>query len=378
MTDLPTDGRALFSTVRDDGTLALSIEPIKLAPLGPDEVLIRVEATPVNPSDMGMLFGPADVSTARTDANATHPTLLIDIPEALRRAVAARQGQPMPVGNEGAGTVIAAGENPDAQALIGKVVATWGGGLYRSYRIAKTRDCLILPDGATPQEAASLTVNPMTASAFIGVLKREGHKALVHTAAASNLGQMLVRLCRVEGIPLVNIVRSTAQEDLLRGLGAEFVLNSTDDDFMEKLVDALVVTDATLGFDAIGGGKLAGQILGAMEQAQSRKAGGFSVYGTNVNKQVYIYGALDTGPTILTRSFGLTWGVSGFLLTPYLMQAGAEETARMRQYCIDHRNDIFASRYTADITLDDFVKPEMVQAMQAKATGQKYLVTSLA
>lgn len=374
MTSLPTDGRALFSTARNDGTLAITLEPQVIAPLGDDEILMRIEATPINPSDLGLLFGPADVASARKDASATNATMLLDIAPHLRRMVAARVGQPMPVGNEGAGTVVAAGASPTAQALIGRVVATFGGAMYGTYRTVRAAEALVLPEGSSAREGASLTVNPLTAMAMVGTMRREGYSALVHTAAASNLGQMLVRYCLSEGVALVNIVRSQAQVDILKGIGAAHIVDSSAPDFFDRLVDALVETGATLAFDAIGGGKLAGQILTAMEAAQMRKGAAFSVYGTNVHKQVYIYGALDLGPTEFNRSFGLQWGIAGFLLTPYLMKAGMEEMMAMRAKVIAHRGDIFASSYTAEIGLDDMVDPALAQAYQAKATGSKYLL----
>ncbi len=370
MADLPGDGVALFSTATAEGTIRLTLEPQQLAPLGEDEVLIRVEATPVNPSDLGLLFGPADVSTARVEGGA----LVTDIPEKLRRAVAARVGQSMPVGNEGAGTVIAAGASAAAQALVGRTVATFGGALYRSYRVARASDVLVLPEGASAREGASLTVNPLTAMAMVGTMRREGHTALVHTAAASNLGQMLVRLCAHEGVGLVNIVRSPAQVAILRGIGAEHVVDSSQADFMDRLVDAIVATGATLAFDAIGGGTLAGQILTAMEAAQLRLGAPFSVYGSSVHKQVYIYGGLDMGPTTFSRSFGLQWGICGFLLTPYLMKVGFEEVGRMRSFVVEHRGDIFSSYYSAEIALTAMLDPAVAQACQAKATGSKYLI----
>ncbi len=374
MAELPTDGVALFTTAHEDGTLSLTLEPQALAPLAEDEVLIRVEATPINPSDLGLLFGPADVATARTDASAARPTMIVDVPPALRRAVAARLGQAMPAGNEGAGTVVAAGASPAAQALIGRTVATFGGALYRRYRPARVADLLVLPEGASPREGASLTVNPLTAMAMVGTMKREGHSALVHTAAASNLGQMLNRLCQADGVPLVNIVRSPAQAAILKGDGATHVVDTSADDWFNALINALEATGATIAFDAIGGGKLGGQILTAMEAAQMRKGAGFSVYGTNVWKQLYIYGALDTGPTEFNRSFGLQWGICGFLLTPYLMKVGAEETQRMRNRVVAERNGIFASRYTSEIPLSAMLDPATAQQFQAKATGTKYLV----
>ena len=371
MTDLPTDGLALLSTATPEGTIAVTLEPQQLAPLGDDELLVRIEATPINPSDLGLLFGPADVSTARKDGD---HKLVLDIPERIRRMVASRIGQAMPVGNEGAGTVVAAGASPEAQALVGRVIATFGGAMYRTYRVVRVADALVLPEGSTAREGASLTVNPLTALAMVGTMRREGYSALVHTAAASNLGQMLVRLCQAEGIGLVNIVRSQAQVDLLKGLGAEHVVDSSSADFFDRLVDALVATGANLAFDAIGGGKLAGQILTAMEAAAARTGAGFSVYGSTVWKQVYIYGGLDTGPTEFNRSFGLYWGISGFLLTPYLMKVGGEEVGAMRARVIADRNTVFASSYTSEVSLTEMLDPEAAKAYQAKATGSKFLL----
>lgn len=374
MTALPTDGRILFSTAREGGTLAITLEPHDIAPLGDDEVLVRVEATPINPSDLGLLFGPADVGSARGEAGAVHPTMVMDIPPSLQRTVAARIGKPMPVGNEGAGTVVAAGASPAAQALIGRVVAVVGGALFANYRTARTAELLLLPEGASAREGASLTVNPLTAMAMVGTLRKGGYSGLVHTAAASNLGQMLVKLCQVDGVPLVNIVRSQAQVELLKGIGANHVVDSSSPEFFDHLVDALTETGATLAFDAIGGGKLVSQILMAMEAAQMRKGADFSIYGTNVHKQVYIYGALDLGPTIINRGFGLQWGISGFLLTPYLAQAGLEEIMAMRARVVAHRGDIFASHFTAEIPFLAMIDPAVAQAYQAKATGSKYLL----
>lgn len=373
MSDLPTDGLALFSTATGDGTMKVTLEPQVLAPLADDELLLRVEATPINPSDLGLLFGPGDVSTARVDSSAANPTLVMDIFPHMARMVTARLDQPMPVGNEGAGTVVAAGASAAAQALVGRVVATFGGAMYRKYRVVKVSDAMVLPEGATAREGASLTVNPLTALSMIATMRREGYSALVHTAAASNLGQMLVRLCQAEGVQLVNIVRSAEQVAILKGLGADHVIDSSTPDFFDRLVDALVATGATLAFDAIGGGKLAGQILTAMEAAAARTGAGFSVYGSTIHKQVYIYGSLDTGPTEFNRSFGLQWGIGGWLLTPQLMKMPGE-VAGMRQRVIDERNGIFASHYTADISLRDMLNPEIAKAYQAKATGTKYLV----
>lgn len=370
MSALPTDGRELVSTATNDGRIRLELRPQQLAPLAEGEVLIRVEASPVNPSDMGLLYAVADPASARRDGDA----LTLDIPEKWRRAVGGRLDQAMRVGNEGAGTVIAAGNSSEAQALLGRVVATFGGAMYATYRVARASDCLLLPKGASASEGASLTVNPLTAMAMVGQMRRDGKAALVHTAAASNLGQMLVRYTASEGVPLVNIVRSPAQVELLRGLGARHVIDTSADGWNAALIDALVETDATLAFDAIGGGRLAGQLLSAMEAAQVRKGASYSVYGTNVWKQVYIYGALDTGPTEFTRNFGLQWGISGFLLTPYLMKAGAEEVAAMRARVVAERATTFVSHYTQTVSLSEMLDPQVTQAAAAKSTGAKLLI----
>jgi NADPH:quinone reductase len=244
--------------------------------------------------------------------------------------------------------------------------------------VAQAGEVLALPEGATAREGASLTVNPLTAMAMIGQMKRDGHTAIVHTAAASNLGQMLNRLCQADGVPLVNIVRSPSQVDILKADGATHIIDTSADGWFDALIDACAITGATVAFDAIGGGKLAGQILSAMEAAQMKSGASFSVYGTNVWKQVYMYGALDTGPTEFNRSFGLQWGISGFLLTPYLMKAGFEEVGAMRARVIAERNGIFASHYTAEIPLSGMLDPEVMKLVQAKATGTKYLVNPAA
>ena len=300
------------------------------------------------------------------------PTLTASIPPQRMAMLAARLGQSMPVGNEGAGTVVQTGEN--AAHLLGRKVGMIGGAMYTQYRKLRASDCVQLPEGATAADGASMFVNPLTALAFTETMKAEGHKAIVHTAAAANLGQMLNKICLADGIPLVNIVRSAEQAAILRAIGATYIVDSTAPDFMAALTDAIAETGATIGFDAIGGGKLASQVLTAMEVAANRNAASYSRYGSSVFKQVYIYGALDFGPTLLDRSFGLTWSVSGWLLTPFLMKSGAEVNARMRQRVVDELTTTFASHYTATISLADALKPEVVAAYQRKTTGEKYLI----
>jgi NADPH2:quinone reductase len=286
--------------------------------------------------------------------------------------MAARIGQSLPVGNEGAGVVIAAG--PGAEPLLGRTVAVLGGAMYAQHRLMKAADCLRLPEGATAAEGASCFVNPLTALGMVETMRKEGHRALVHTAAASNLGQMLNRICLKDDVALVSIVRSPAQAGLLREQGAVHVCDSSQPEFMADLVEAVTTTDATLGFDAIGGGRLASQILTAMEAAASRKAGAFSRYGSSTHKQVYIYGGLDLKPTELTRSYGMAWGVGGWLLTPFLQNLGVEGTQRLRQRVADELTTTFKSVYAREISLFDVLDPAILSEINRRATGEKALI----
>ncbi len=365
-------GLELRSTVSSDAKLTLSLEPVTLDPPGPDEVIVRVEAAPINPSDLGLLLGPADMATLQPGGSADRPTLTAAIPQARMGAMKPRLDQSMPVGNEGAGTVVQAGEN--VAGLLGRKVGMIGGAMYAQYRKIAARDCIPLPEGANAADGASMFVNPLTALAMVETMRREDHKALVHTAAASNLGQMLNRICIADGVPLVNIVRSEAQAAILREIGAKHIVDSSAEDFREKLTDAVAETEATLAFDAIGGGKLANTILHAMEAAANRTATAYSRYGSSTFKQVYIYGALDMGPTELDRGYGFAWSVSGFLLTPFLMKIGMEDTMRLRARVAAELTTTFASHYTDTISLADALRPEIAAAYAKKATGEKYLI----
>lgn len=367
---MPT-GLELRSRVTSGGELELSLEEVTPRALEAGEVLVRVEATPVNPSDIGLLLGPADFSAARAGGTAERPTLTAPISEKLRESVAARVDQSMPVGNEGAGTVIRAGEG--AEKLVGRVVAMLGGAMYTQYRIMRAADCLVLPEGATARQGASCYVNPLTALGMVETMRREGHKALVHTAAASNLGQMLVKICKADGVPLVNIVRSDAQAALLKEIGAEHVCDCSKPDFDEALTDAIEKTGATLGFDAIGGGRLASRILRAMEVSLSRGQP-YNRYGSSTHKQVYIYGTLDVGPIEIARSIGFSWGVGGWLLTHFLARSSREDRARLGKRVADELTTTFASHFTEEISLAEALKPEIVAAYAKRATGQKYLI----
>lgn len=379
MTTLPAHGLALHSTIRksDDGggSVELSLVRTPVPQPGPEEVVVRVEASPINPSDLGVLFGPADVSTVRASEGEHGPVITADIPPGLARLVAGRLGQTIPTGNEGAGVVVAAGSSERAQALIGRTVALLGGSMYAEYRLAEAKRCLVLPEGTTAAEGASCFVNPLTALGMVETMRLEGHGALVHTAAASNLGQMLQKICIADGVPLVNIVRRVEHEELLRGLGAQHVVNSSSDTFMADLVAALTETGATLGFDATGGGKLAGQILTAMEAALSANAAEFSRYGSATLKQVYIYGGLDRSKTVLTRNFGMAWGLGGWLLPHFLQRIGFEAAERLRQRVAAEIRTTFASSYARTGTLEEALDPAAVAVYAKQATGEKYLVT---
>ena len=366
-------GRELRSTVTDDGTLRLTLEDVTLEPPSADEVIVKVEAAPINPSDLGLLLGPANVSTLRASGTAERPVLAFEVPRERLATVRARLGQSLAVGNEGAGIVIASGEN--AKSLQNRRVGMLGGGMYADYRKLKARDVVPLPEGASAADGASMFVNPLTALGFVETTRSEGHSGIVHTAAASNLGQMLQKICLKDGMPLVNIVRSDEQEKMLRGLGATHVLNSRSDGFRSQLVDALEETGATIAFDAIGGGSLGSDILQAMEQAASRRMTEYSRYGSNTFKQLYIYGALDLAPTVLNRlTFGFQWSVSGWLLFPFLQKAGGDVAARLRQRVVDELTTTFASHYTRTIGLAEALNPDVLRAYERKSTGDKYLI----
>jgi len=373
-TALPDTALQMRSLVTTGGELQLALVEAPVPAPGPDEVLIRVQGTPINPSDIGNLFGPADLATMRGGGTARHPQLSARIPEAAMRTVAARVGQSMPVGNEGAGTVVAAGESPDAQALLGRTVAVLAGGMYAQFRSAKAADCLPLPAGTTAAEGASCFVNPLTALGMVETMRREGHRALVHTAAASNLGQMLNRICLADGIGLINIVRKPEQAELLRRQGALHVCDSSAPGFAAELADACAATGATIAFDAIGGGTLASQILTAMETALLRAATEFSRYGSPVHKQVYLYGMLDPSPTELRRSFGMAWGVGGWLLFPFLQRIGPQAAQALKARVAAELKTTFAGHYSRTVSLAQALDPTVVAAYAARATGEKFLI----
>jgi NADPH2:quinone reductase len=374
-TDGPDTGQQLRSLVTEDGMLELSLRPVPIPEPEPNEVVIRIEASPINPSDLWLLFAGADMDAAKVSGPVDNPVVTATIPPAAMRSLAGRVGKSMPVGNEGAGTVVKAGSSASAQALAGRMVAVAGGAMYAQYRCVDASQCLELPAGTPAAAGASAFVNPLTALGMVETMRREGHSALVHTAAASNLGQMLNRLCLEEHVPLVNIVRKPEQEDVLRAIGAVHVCNSTSPSFMADLTQALIETSATLAFDATGGGQLAGQILTCMEAALTAKSGEYSRYGSTTHKQVYIYGSLDRGTTVLHRNFGMAWGIGGWLLTPFLQSIGPEAFHTLRQRVASELQTTFASTYTREVSLAQALQPDAFSVYARHATGEKYLIT---
>ncbi|VTU25629.1 putative NAD(P)H quinone oxidoreductase, PIG3 family [Variovorax sp. SRS16] len=371
---LPATTLELRSLVKNTGELELSLQEVPLPQPAATEVVVRVEAAPMNPSDLGLLFGAADLRTAKASGSPSRPVVTAPIPEAMMKAMAGRMDESMPVGNEGAGVVVAAGASPAAQALMGKTVSMIGGAMYTQYRCLDVAGCMLLPEGTTAAEGASAFVNPLTALGMVETMRREGHKALVHTAAASNLGQMLNRICLQDGIGLVNIVRRQEQAEILRALGATHVCDASAPGFMQDLTEALAATGATLAFDAIGGGKLAGQILTCMEAAINRSATTYSRYGSSTHKQVYIYGGLDRGPTEFTRGFGMAWGMGGWLLFPFLQKIGAEGAGKLKARVAAEIKTTFASRYTKQVSLAGALGLAEIAVYSKHATGEKYLL----
>jgi NADPH2:quinone reductase len=364
----------IHSLITNEGMLELSLASVPVPEPAEDEVLVKVEASPINPSDLGLLFGMADMSSAEQGGTAERPTITAPVPEKLRAAMAARAGTPMPVGNEGGGVVVAAGSGELAQSMMGKTVGILGGAMYSQYRCIKAKQCLVMPEGVTPAESASCFVNPLTALGMVETMKLEGFKALCHTAAASNLGQMLQKICIADGIDLVNIVRREEQAELLRGIGAKYVCNSSADSFRQDLTQAIADTGAYVAFDATGGGVLADQILASMEAAAQQTATEYSRYGSTQHKQVYIYGGLDRSPTTLNRSYGMMWGLGGWLLTPFLQKIGPAAAEELRQRVAREIKTTFASHYTKEVSLAEALTLDAIKDYGQMATGEKYLI----
>jgi NADPH:quinone reductase-like Zn-dependent oxidoreductase len=365
----------LTSTISEDNKLTLALQEIDMPQPGADEVVVRIEAAPLNPSDLGVMFSAANMATAVQSGTDQSPVITADVPAQFMPSLKTRVGKATPVGNEGAGTVVAAGSSDAAQALMGKTVAVIGGGTYRQYHCVNVQSCLELKEGTTAKEGASSFVNPLTALAMVETMRAEGHKAIIHAAAASSLGQMLNRICMADGIDLINIVRRDEQETLLRDMGAKYVVNSSSDNFIADLTAAIIETGATISFDPIGGGQLSSDILNCMETAITRDVEEYSVYGSDTFKQAYIYGALNRGPITLNRNFGFAWGVNGFLLFNALGKLGTKTVMSMRKRVAEEITTTFASSYTHEVSLAEALKLQSIAAYGKQATGEKYLIT---
>ena len=369
-----THGLQLRSIIKSSGELQLSLVNVETPAPGPDEIVVRIQATPINPSDIGLLFGAADMTTAKASGTAEQPIVTASVPERFMKGMAGRVDQSMPVGNEGAGVVVATGSSDAAKALLGRTVAVLGGAMYSQYRTIPIAMSLLLPDDASAADGASCFVNPLTALGMVETMRREGHSALVHTAAASNLGQMLNKICMKDGVKLVNIVRRPEQVALLKSLGAQYIVDASTETFMSDLTEALVATGATLAFDATGGGKLAGQILTCMEAALNRNAKEYSRYGSTTHKQVYLYGGLDTTATEFHRSFGMAWGMGGWLLFPFLQKMGPSGTQALKARVAAELKSTFASHYAQEISLAQALQLDAIAAYGQRSTGAKYLI----
>ena len=368
-------GLQLRTTVKEDNTLELTLEDVPVPEPGPDDVLVKVEAAPINPSDLALLLGPADIASGRVSGSTERPVVTFDIAPEHMPMVAARVGQSLAVGNEGAGTVVGAGSSDGAQALMGKTVGIFGGEMFGQYRVVPAFMCLELEEGTTAVEGASCVVNPLTSLAMVETLRMEGHRALVHTAAASNLGQMLNKICIADGVDLVNIVRKPEQVEILHGIGAKYIVNSSEDDFKQQLTAAVKETGATLAFDATGGGQLANDILLCMEMAAASEMDEYNRYGSDTFKQLYIYGRLDLSPTVLSLNYGFAWSVGGFLLTHFLAKAGMEKTVELRSRVAREIKTTFASHYAAQVSLAEALSLDNIAEYNKKATGDKFLIT---
>lgn len=367
-----TTGRQLLSKITQAGELQLSLVEVEIPSPGKGEVLVKMEAAPINPSDMWPLFGPADLRSAELEYSDSAKVLTAPIHESVIKMMTSRFDQALPVGNEGAGTVVEAGEG--AEHLMGKVVSLSSGASYAEYCCVHAMACLPLHDGTSAQEGASSFVNPLTALAMVETMKLEGHSALIHTAAASNLGQMLNKICIADDVALINIVRKQEQVDILANIGAKYIVDSSADNFHASLFKAIDETGATIAFDAIGGGELASDILSSMERVLSKDAVGLNTYGSEQLKQVYLYGGLDVSPTLLNRSYGMCWAVGGFLLPHFLKRVGFEKAGELQARVANEIKTTFASSYTQVLSFEEAMTPENIAKYVAKKTGEKYLI----
>ena len=363
-------GKQLFTTLTADGTLTVAVENVSVAEPSGNQVLVRMEAAPINPSDLAILVGAADIENAEFSDG----KFVAKVPEPFNKGSKARHGIKLPAGNEGAGTVVATGESDAAKALMGQRVSCVPGNAFSQYCLVDANQCLPLGDHSA-EAGASAFVNPMTALGFVENAKLDGQDAILHTVGASNLGQMLTRICVEDGIGLVNIVRKADQADLLKSLGSTHVVNSAADDFMNQLAGAIDQTGAFYGFDPVGGGTGVDTAFKAMEKVAVQRMTEYSRYGSNQAKRMFIYGRLDAGATILTPGYGFGWTLSGWLLFPFLQSVGHETVGRMRKRVLENLTTTFANHYKKRVNLEEMLTKDSVSEYRAMRTGEKYLVT---
>ena len=372
---VPETNLRIVSTVTASGEVRIELDETPPARPGDGQLLLRVEAVPLNPSDLMPMLAGGNPADARFEGSPERPVVTVPLTPQLAQAGAARVGLPLAPGLGGAGTVVAAGKG--AEALLGKRVAflTIAMGALARYCTVALEECVELPDDISAAEGADVFCNPLTALAMVETLRQTGQRAMIHTAAASNLGKMLVRICKEDGIPLVNIVRRGEQAEMLRALGATHICDSSQPGFADELGRAVADTGATVAFDAIGGGVMADRLLTAMEAAAAARMGGFSPYGSQDMKRVYIYGLLDGSPTMLPRAgYGMIWAVEGWAMPPVLARAGAERTGALVQRVVAGLTGTFASDFAQSVSLAGALSRDAMLRYCAKTTGGKYLV----
>ena len=363
---------ALRSTLRRNGDVEIALEQVRVpAPEG--GVVVEMLAAPIHPADMTLLFARADPGTAERVQRDGKTVTVLRAGDAAAQAQASRVDVATAVGMEGAGRVVEAGPSDAAQALLGRLVAVRGNGVYARYNRIALEDILPLPDDVSASEGAAAFINPLTVLGMVELMRDGGFGGLVHTAAASTIGQMLCRLCREEGIGLVNIVRRPEQVELLRSIGAEHVCDMSGPDFEDELLRALVATGATLAFDATGGGDLASRILNLMERALP-KPEGYQHYGSNIRKKVFIYGTLDPSPLVLLKNYGLAWDLGGYLVFHFLESIGPERAEGLKRRVVEGLKTTFAMQYSHKISLAEACDPDVLRGAGRRATGEKYLI----
>lgn len=360
------------SEVREDRSLRLSLETTTISAPGEEDVLVEIKAAPLHPADIGLLLGPADLSTAMMSGSGRERSITAAISQDKMAGLRARIGKSLPVGNEGAGVVVQAGAR--FQHLIGKPVAVMGGGMVTRYRLVNAENFLPIPDGVPIESGAAVLINPLTALAMVETMREQGHTALVHTAAASSLGQMLNRICREDGIQLVNVVRRPEHVAMLKAQGATHVCDSSSLTFEEDLNAQVAASGATLAFDAVGGGRLASQILSAMELHALTRVTEYNRYGSKAHKQLYFYGGLDTRPSELSRGYGMSWSVGGWLIFDELQRMGPDRLEALRSRITNEMLTTFACDFAGELSMAELLDPENLKTIAARSTGDKYLI----